>query len=347
RTMTASGRSIVFISHKLNEPLEIADRITVMQRGHETAVGIDPHKTTKHELARLMVGRDIMFRLDKKSVEPGEVVLEIEDLRALNDKGIEALRGISLQVRSGEILGVAGVAGNGQSELAQVITGLRKISAGHIRVHGEELGNRTALKALETGVAHIPEDRAGVGSAPSLSVAENLIMKSYRRAPIADGFRINQKKARQTAENLKREYQIATPSIDTQARLLSGGNLQRLILAREITTKPRLMVAVHPTRGLDVGATEAVHRLLLQQREARAAILLISEDLDEILALADRIAVIYEGEIVGTETGVKPDIEKIGLMMAGTRPAPPADRVPNSEIQRNDNTVQAGLRDGS
>ncbi len=319
RSMTAAGRSIVFISHKLDEPLEIADRITVMQRGRVTAAGLDPKTITKPELARLMVGREILFRIDKKAVEPGEVVLEIENLRAMNDKGVEALRGISLQVRAGEILGIAGVAGNGQSELAQIITGLRTCTTGHIRVHGEELSNKNALRAIETGVAHIPEDRSGVGSAATLSVADNLIMKSYRKAPVAEGFRINQRKARQQARELKEEYQIAAPSIDTEARLLSGGNLQRLILAREISARPQLMVAVHPTRGLDVGAIEAVHRLLLQQREAHAAILLISEDLEEILALADRVAVIYEGQIMGIVSGENPDIEKIGLMMAGAK----------------------------
>ncbi len=319
RSMTAAGRSIVFISHKLDEPLAIADRITVMQKGRITAAGLDPKAITKPELARLMVGREIMFHLDKKKMPPGETVLELEDLHAINDKGVEALCGVSLQVHAGEIVGIAGVAGNGQSELAQVITGLRKCTTGHIRVHNQELSNKNALTAIETGVAHIPEDRAEMGSAPNLSVVENLIMKSYRHHPIASGFRINQKTARQTARDLQHEYQIAAPSIDTQARLLSGGNLQRLILAREISTRPRLMIAVHPTRGLDVGATEAVHRLLLQQREANAAILLISEDLDEILALADRIAVIYEGEIVGIVSGENPDIEKIGLMMAGAR----------------------------
>lgn len=319
RSMTAAGRSLVFISHKLDEPLQIADRITVMQRGHVTAAGIDPKSIAKSELAHLMVGREILFRLEKKVQAPGQVVLEIGNLRAMNDKGVAALRGVSLQVHAGEILGIAGVAGNGQSELAQVITGLRDCTGGHIRVHGEELSNQNALKAIETGIAHIPEDRSGVGTAPSLSVTDNLIMKSYRRAPVAEGFRINQSKARQQARNLKEEYQIAAPSIDTEARLLSGGNLQRLILAREISAKPKLMIAVHPTRGLDVGATEAVHRLLLQQREANAAILLISEDLDEILALADRVAVIYEGQIVGTVSGENPDIEKIGLMMAGAK----------------------------
>jgi len=317
--MTAAGRSIVFISHRLDEVLEIADRVTVMQRGRVTAAGVSPVGMTKQELARLMVGRDITFALEKKPCQPGEVVLEIENVCALNDKGVEALRGLSLQVRRGEILGIAGVAGNGQSELAQVITGLRQCTSGHIRVHGHEVANRNALMAIETGIAHIPEDRQGVGTAPNLSLTDNLIMKSYRRPPIADGISINQNVARKEAAVLKNQYQIAAPSIDTAARLLSGGNLQRLILAREISINPALMVAVHPTRGLDVGATEAVQKLLLQQRDQGDAILLISEDLDEILALSDRIAVIYEGRIVGEMDAAHVDIDKIGLMMTGSK----------------------------
>jgi ABC-type uncharacterized transport system ATPase subunit len=319
RSMAKQGQSLVFISHKLGEVLEIADRITVMQDGHVTAAGLDPKSVNKSQLARLMVGRDIVFQLEKEKQKFGDVVLDLRDLNAENDKGLPALRGVSLKVRAGEIVGIAGVAGNGQSELAQAITGLRACTGGTIRVHGTELNSASALRAIETGVAHVPEDRAGMGSAPNLSVYENLIMKSYRRPPIAQGWSMNTAEARRGARALKEEFEIAAPTIDTQARLLSGGNLQRLILAREISSKPRLLVAVHPTRGLDVGATEAVHRLLLRQRAAGEAILLISEDLDEVLALSDRIAVIYEGQIVGEMPAEGADIEKIGLLMAGTK----------------------------
>jgi len=197
------------------------------------------------------------------------------------------------------------------------VTGLRPCT-GRITVHGREVANRPAIEAIESGVAHVPEDRNGTGSAPNLSVADNLIMKSYRLPPVANGWIINLVVARQRAEELKAEYQIAAPTIDTQARLLSGGNLQRLIFAREITSEPKLIVAVQPTRGLDVGAIETVHRLLLAQRAAGTAVLLVSEDLDEILALADRVAVIYEGRIAGIVAADGADVHELGLMMTGT-----------------------------
>lgn len=316
--MAVAGKSIIFITHKLREVLKIADRITVLRDGRVIGTTV-PRATDEHKLAAMMVGREIVFKLDKGTQAPGELVLDARDLRAENDRGLPALRGVSLQVRAGEIVGVAGVAGNGQSELAQALTGLRACVGGTIRVHDTDLNSADALRAIRTGVAHIPEDRAGTGSAPNLSVFENLIMKSYRNPPIARGLRINTGVARASAGALRDEFEIAAPTLDTQARLLSGGNLQRLILAREISSKPRLLVAVHPTRGLDVGATEAVHRLLLQQRAAGEAILLISEDLDEVLALSDRIVVMYEGEIVGEVPASSADVEKLGLWMAGTR----------------------------
>jgi simple sugar transport system ATP-binding protein len=246
-------------------------------------------------------------------------VLEIRSVEARNDRDLPALRGISLSARAGEIVGIAGVAGNGQSELAEVITGLREATAGRVLVHDEEITNRPATAAIDHGVAHIPADRTGVGTAPNLSVADNLIMKSYRHPPVGHGWAISSTETRKQAETLVSEYDVKTPDIDTPARLLSGGNLQKLILAREISMQPQAIVAVYPTRGLDVGAIESVHRLLIEGRERGAAILLISEELDELLSLADRIAVIYEGQIMGE---VPPDdsrIADIGLMMAGTR----------------------------
>jgi general nucleoside transport system ATP-binding protein len=320
RAMTARGESIVFISHKLDEVLQIADRITVMRRGKVTAAGLAAQGRTKVDLARLMVGRDVLERVSKEPHDPGTVVLSLRNVSAINDKDLPALRHFSLDVRSGEIVGVAGVAGNGQSELAEVITGLRRCE-GVVEVNGRSVANRPAIEAIRGGVAHVPEDRHGVGSAPSLSVSDNLMMKSYREPPVARGFIIDTAVARSRAEELRDDYKIAAPSIDAEARLLSGGNLQRLILAREIDTGPRLMVAVQPTRGLDVGAIENVHRLLLAQRAAGTAILLISEDLDEILTLADRIAVIYEGELLGIVDAATADIHDIGLMMTGSRPA--------------------------
>jgi ABC-type uncharacterized transport system ATPase subunit len=317
RAMVAEGKSIVFISHKLQEVSEIADRITVLRKGVATASGLSAKGLSRDELARLMVGREVLFRLEKQEREPGKLVLEVNDLHAENDKGLPALRGLSFEIRSGEIVGLAGVAGNGQRELSQVITGLRKCTQGRIELSGEEVSNRPARYAIQRGVAYVPEDRHHVGSAPNLSITDNVIMKKYRSAPIARGWMLDMAAATGFAKELKESYDIIVPSVETPARLLSGGNLQRVILARETSGKPDLMIAVQPTRGLDVGAIEGVQRLLLAQREAGAAILLISEELEELITLSDRILVIYEGQIMGeTRDG---DIEKIGLMMTGTR----------------------------
>jgi len=263
-----------------------------------------------------MVGREVVFTVQKKPQAPGAVVLDLNQVTAENDKGIAALRGLSLQVHQGEILGIAGVAGNGQSELAQVITGLRPCG-GSVKINGCEIGNAPPIEAIRQGVAHIPEDRQRVGTAPNLSITDNTIMKSYRQAPIGNGWTINQPQARQRAELLKQQYDILAPTIDLEAGKLSGGNLQKVILAREITTEPRLLVAVQPTRGLDVGAIEAIQTLLLEQRDAGAAILLISEELEELLSLSDRIAVIYEGQLMGIVPAAEAEVEQLGLLMTG------------------------------
>jgi simple sugar transport system ATP-binding protein len=314
--MAKAGRSIVFISHKLTEVLAIADRVTVMRRGRVTAAGLPAAGVTKPELARLMVGRDVLELYQRTPIERGPVVLAARDVVADNDRGRPALRGVSFEIHAREIVGIAAVAGNGQTELAEVITGLRPCQ-GTISIGGETISNRPAGRGIRLGVAHVPEDRTGVGSAPNLSLTDNLIMKRYRDAPISRGWLIDDGMARSVAETLKGEYGISAPSIDTQARLLSGGNLQRLILAREIDSKPAVLIACQPTRGLDVGAIETVHRLLLERREAGAGILLISEELDELLALADRIEVMYEGRIVGSFDASTADIHEIGLLMTG------------------------------
>jgi ABC-type uncharacterized transport system ATPase subunit len=317
RGMTAAGASIVFISHKLDEVLTIADRVTVMRRGVVTAAAVPAAGKTKRDLAQLMVGRELLEAVDKAEVPPGQIVLEMTGVEAISDRGITALAGVDLRIRSGQIIGLAGVAGNGQSELAEVITGLRKCT-GSIVVNDKELANRPVAEAIDAGVAHVPEDRTGTGSAPNLSLTDNLIMKSYRTEPIGHGWTIDSSVARVQAQGLKDAYEVSAPSIDTEARLLSGGNLQRLILAREISSEPGLMVAVQPTRGLDVGAIETVHRLLLDQRAQGMAVLLISEDLDEILMLSDRVAVIYEGNISTSIPADEADIADLGLMMTGS-----------------------------
>lgn len=332
KAMIAEGKAIVFISHKLQEVMSIADRVTVLRKGKVTAAGLGAKHTTRQELAKQMVGRDVVFHLDKKPGHPGEIALQVENVHAGNDKGLKALNGISLNVRSGEIVGLAGVAGNGQRELAQVITGLRKCDSGEIQLNGESIANKSALFGILRGVAHIPEDRTHVGTAPNLSVTDNVIMKQYRHPPITHNGMLNLNTATRFAEGLKEEYDIIVPNVETPVRLLSGGNLQRVILAREISGKPNLLVAVQPTRGLDVGAIEGVHRLLLSQRENGAAILLISEELEELLSLSDRVFVIYEGRImgevkIGTMEPSNELIEMVGLMMTGT----PLDKIPKGD----------------
>jgi simple sugar transport system ATP-binding protein len=315
--MTEQGKSIIFISHKLNEVKDISDRVTVLRRGKVTSAGIPTADMTRADLARLMVGRDVVFTIEKNKVEVGEEVLSIQGLQANNEKGLKALRGVDLNIRAGEIVGVAGVAGNGQSELAETIAGLREVLGGSIVVNGEEVTNRPVKYGIRQGISLIPEDRTQVGTAPNLSVTDNVIMKNYDQVPIAKGWVVNATEAANYATELKDGYDIMVPSIETSVRLLSGGNLQKVILAREISSEPRLMVAVQPTRGLDVGAIEGVQRLLLEQRENGAAILLISEELEELLSLSDRIYVIYEGEIMGEV--LDGNIDVIGQMMTGTR----------------------------
>ena len=319
RSMVAEGKSVVFISHKLGEVMQIADRITVLRKGQVTASNVKPTETTSADLARLMVGRTVLFRVEKEAQKAGKVMLSVENVSAENDRGLPALRNVSFQVRAGEVLGIAGVAGNGQRELAEVITGLRKCTAGWVRVRDQVVSNRPAWVAIEGGVGHIPEDRKEVGTAPNLTITNNLIFKAYRKPPIAQGLAIDYPVARQHARKLKDEYDIIAPSVDTSVRFLSGGNLQRVILAREISAEPRLMIAMQPTRGLDVGAIEGVQQLLLDLRRSGTAVLLVSEDLDEIVALSDRVAVLYEGEIVGKAAGEvsEADRERIGLMMTG------------------------------
>jgi simple sugar transport system ATP-binding protein len=326
RSMIAEGKSIIFISHKLDEVMAIADRITVLRKGKLSAEGLLTKEITKQDLAREMVGREVLFRLNKVEQTPGDTVLAVEGLKALNNKGIQALRGLSIHVAAGEIVGLAGVAGNGQTELAEAVTGLRPITEGKVVVHGQTLiegsmsgrrRSKNVRKVIDAGVSYIPEDRTHVGTAPNLSITDNLIMKGYRQPPIARGWSIDSLSANTQAETLREAYDIMAPTVNTPARLLSGGNLQRLILAREISCAPKLMIAMQPTRGLDVGAIESVQRLLLQQRENGAAILLISEELEELISLSDRIYVIYEGEIMGEVKEADP--ETLGLLMTGTR----------------------------
>ena len=324
RQMAAEGKAIIFITHKLDEVMAFSDQVTVLRRG-QTVANLVTAQTNKRELAREMVGREVVFRVDRSEyTEQGEPKAEVqpmlvmENLCALNDKGLPALHDVSLAVHQHEILGVAGVAGNGQRELAEVITGMRKVSGGHVRLGPHDVTNRQPRRAIDLGLSHIPEDRMHTGLVANMTVSENLILKGYRRPPLARlGFLIQEAIAR-FADRLIRDFEIITPSRDAEMKGLSGGNLQKVLLAREITAGGELMVAVHPTRGLDIGATEWVQRTLLEQRQKGAAILLISEDLDELLAVGDYIAVIYEGHIMGVVPAKEADVVELGLMMAGT-----------------------------
>jgi simple sugar transport system ATP-binding protein len=296
--------------------LAIADRVTVL-RGGKSVATVPTAGMTKPQLASLMVGREVLFRLEKPPLNAGEVRLALRDISALDNKGLPALRNVSLQVRAGEIVGVAGVAGNGQSELAEVIAGLRSATSGTIEVDGKALAADAPIQSIEAGIAYVPEDRNKTGSAPNLSVSDNLAIKTYRKPPLSGGIFLQREKMRDEAEVLVKTFSIQTPSVDQPVRKLSGGNLQKVILAREIGSQPRVLVASYPTRGLDIGATEGVRKILLAERNAGAAILLISEELDEIFGIADTIVVLYEGEIMGILPAESADRQQVGLMMAG------------------------------
>ncbi|MDK2372191.1 MAG: ABC transporter ATP-binding protein [Candidatus Korarchaeota archaeon] len=317
RRMKEDGKGIVFITHKLSEVFEVADRVTVMRRGRVVGT-LRVEEATKESLARMMVGRDVVFELEKVLGKPGRPVLEVKDLVVLGDRGREAVKGVSFEVREGEIFGVAGVAGNGQRELVQAIVGLRRVKSGSVSVMGVDATNKSPREIAELGVGHIPEERLKFGIVPDMSVAENSVLKSYYRPPYRRGLLLDYGEIRRTAESLINEYEIAVPSPDTQARLLSGGNMQKLIVGREIRRDPKLIVASNPTFGLDVGATEYIRKLLLKKRDEGRAILLVSGDLDEVIQLSDRIAVMFEGRFVGVVRPEEVTREEIGLMMSGS-----------------------------
>jgi ABC-type uncharacterized transport system ATPase subunit len=319
RRMTDEGRTVVFVSHKLDELMAVSDRVTVL-RGGRTIGTVLTRETSPSELARMMVGREVVFAQTKKvqDLAGAELVLELRGVNADGDLGIQALHGVSLSLRSGEIVGVAGVSGNGQRQLAEVISGTRPRTAGDILLAGKRLRSGDPEQAIAKGIAHVPEDRMGTGVAPSLSIADNLILKSHRRAPTSTRGILRHGRIIANARDLMTRFAVAAPGPDTPTRLLSGGNVQKVVLARELSSRPSVIVAANPTRGLDVGATEGVRALLLRAASQGVGILLISEDLDEILTLADRIAVIYEGRIVGVVPRAQADVQHIGLMMAGS-----------------------------
>jgi simple sugar transport system ATP-binding protein len=317
RRMTAEGRTIVFVSHKLDELMAVSDRVTVLRAGKLIGT-VNTRETDQRALARMMIGREVVFTQAKQSHDATrEIALELRDVSAQDDLGLEALHNVTISVHRGEIVGVAGVAGNGQRQLAEAISGARPRTLGDVVVKKRKLRSGDPEHAVVNGVAHIPEDRMGTGVSPSLSIAENLVLKSHRRPPISTRGVLRHDRIMSNARELIKRFAIAAPGPDTPARLLSGGNVQKVVLARELSSSPDVIVAANPTRGLDVGATESVRSLLLEAAADGVGILLISEDLDEILLLADRIAVMYEGRIVGVVPRSTADVQQLGLMMAG------------------------------
>jgi ABC-type uncharacterized transport system ATPase subunit len=317
RALAADGRTVIFISHKLNEVKAVADRVTVLRRGRSVAT-VSAAEATPRSLAALMVGREVEIgrrKSDRRAV--GDPVLEVDELSADRDRGGPAVNTISLSICAGEIVGVAGVAGNGQRELAETIVGMRPATAGTVRVRGHALRNGDPRHAITSRVAYVPEDRLGTGVAPGLSVASNVVLKSYRGQPVSSGPLLRFRRIRELAEGLIDRYDVRTSGPHVPAWQLSGGNLQKIVLAREFSGEPAVLVAASPTRGLDVSGIETVHSYLLDAASRGVGILLISEDLDEILALADRIAVMYEGAVVGERDARLATVEDLGLLMAG------------------------------
>jgi simple sugar transport system ATP-binding protein len=318
KSMKSEGRSVVFITHKLNEVMEVSDRVTVLKNGTVTGT-VNTSETSKSDLARMMIGRDVLFECDKPQIGAKDSILSLSDVWAMGDKEQFALKGISLEIEEASILGIAGVAGNGQRELVEVITGLRTASRGSINLGGEEITNKSPRDIRDLGVGHITEDRMGRGLVLSLSIEENAILGAHHSSPLTDeqGFLLDSDAIRNYTENLIADFDIKTPSRLVPAESLSGGNLQKLILARELSRNPRVLVAASPTKGLDVGATEFIRNKIIEQQEKGIAVLLISEDLDEIFDLSDDIAVMYEGSIVGKIKCSETTYEQVGLMMTG------------------------------
>ncbi len=318
RQMKQEGHALIFISHKLHEVIYISDRVTVLRDGCVVDT-VPTASTTKQSLAEMMVGREIVIQLDRPKVEQGQVRLALKDLWADSDRGMPALRGVTLDIRAGEILGLAGVSGNGQRELAQAIAGLRPMKSGQITLDGHDASGKAPAELLERGISYIPEERMKDGMIREFSVSENIILREHAKRPFARMSFFDFKAIANRSKELTRNYNVKTPSIDTPAKNLSGGNIQKIILARELSRQPKVLIAAQPTRGLDIGATEYVHQRLIEQRSEGTATLLISEDLDEILSLSDRIAVIYEGQIMDVVNREQATPEGLGLLMAGVR----------------------------
>jgi simple sugar transport system ATP-binding protein len=316
KQMADNGHGLIFISHKLHEVMAFTDRVTVLRDGRNVGTVLTKD-TSKRLLAEMMVGRELNFNPERPYVEIGKSRLKIENLQALSDRGTPALRNVDLEVWGGEIVGLAGVSGNGQPELASVIAGLRPATGGQVLLDGENVVGKNPKEIIELGLAYIPEERNRDGMIRDFSVAENLIMRDTDKLPYSRRGFLDFRAIADRALDLVKRFNVKTPTIETPMKNLSGGNAQKVILARELSRQPRVLVAAQPTRGVDIGATEYIHARIIEQRNAGTATLLISEDLDEILALSDRIAVIFQGQIMGVLNCEEATPEKLGLMMAG------------------------------
>ncbi|MDQ0195106.1 simple sugar transport system ATP-binding protein [Paenibacillus wynnii] len=317
KRLVAEGKSIILITHKLKEIMQISDRVTIIRRG-KVIDTVQTSNTNPNELAEKMVGRGVTFKVDKQAPHVGQAVLKLNDVNSKNKDGISVLNGLSFEVKAGEILGIAGVDGNGQSELLQAITGLRKIDSGSITMTGKEIANLSPREVIEMNVSHIPEDRHKHGLVLDFTVSENMVLETYYKSPYNKNGFLDKEIINKHAEDLVKQFDVRTPSIENMARSLSGGNQQKAIIAREIDKNPTLLIAAQPTRGLDVGAIEFVQKQLIAQRDQGKAVLLISFELDEIMNVSDRIAVIYEGQIVGEVFPQDTNDQELGLMMAGS-----------------------------
>jgi simple sugar transport system ATP-binding protein len=316
RGLVEQGKSIIFITHKLGEVFAVADRITVLRNGHVVG-STRPQAATPESLAAMMVGREVILTVDKGPAQPRETVLQVRDLRVVDERDTVMVNGASLDVQAGEVLGIAGVQGNGQTELVEVLTGLRRCVAGQVLIGDVDVTNASPRCIAEQGVAHIPEDRHEYGMVGSYPIADNLVLNTYYKPPFANGGALNHRAIEDNATRLVHEFDIRTPSIYTLASSLSGGNQQKMIVAREFSRPIRLLIASQPTRGLDVGSIEFIHGRLLEARDHGVAVLLVSAELDEIMSLSDRIAVMYKGQIIATLNAEQATREEIGLLMAG------------------------------
>src|SRR5512136_826556 len=316
RGLVKQGKSIVFITHKLREVFAVADRISVMRAGQMVGT-VKPAEATSELLAEMMVGRKVILQIDKADARPGEEILRVENLRVMDDRKHMMVDGVSLSVRAGEILGVAGVQGNGQTELTEALTGLRQVAEGHVTILGHDTTHATPRQVVEVGTANVPEDRHKHGLVLAFPIRDNLVLCSYYRSPFAKGVELEFPVIDKQAEELVNMFDIRTPSINTSAGSLSGGNQQKVIVARELSRPVKLLIASQPTRGLDVGSIEFIHQRIVEARDKGAAVLLISAELDEIMSLSDRIAVMYKGHILETLDAATATREQLGLLMAG------------------------------